>query len=202
MGSTGSSTQLQRLLDLLQAGHDSARDALLQHNLEQLRHLARCMFRRRGNLRKLDETDDVLQKAMIRLHRALAQIKPPNSRAFFALAAQQVRWVLLDLAREAAAAKVVVYSGGRVSGSNPEEEEPMDPADGPGDLLEWRVFHETIGTLPDEEREMFDLLLYQGLPQADAATVLGVSLRTVKRRWQRARLLLRDALHGQWPGEP
>jgi len=38
-------------------------------------------------------------------------------------------------------------------------------------------------------------------PQAEAAALLGVSDRTVKRRWQSARLHLVDALHGQLPPE-
>jgi DNA-directed RNA polymerase specialized sigma24 family protein len=43
------------------------------------------------------------------------------------------------------------------------------------------------------------LLLYQGLSQPEAAEFLQTSLSTVKRRWQKARLMLRDALHGEWP---
>ncbi|MBL8798147.1 MAG: helix-turn-helix domain-containing protein, partial [Planctomycetia bacterium] len=46
----------------------------------------------------------------------------------------------------------------------------------------------------------FDLLFYQGLSQAEAAALLNVSERTVKRRWQSARLQLHDALGGEFPG--
>lgn len=53
--------------------------------------------------------------------------------------------------------------------------------------------------LPEEEREIFDLLWYQGLTQAEAANLLNISDRTVKRRWQSARLLLHDRLGGQLP---
>jgi RNA polymerase sigma-70 factor (ECF subfamily) len=48
--------------------------------------------------------------------------------------------------------------------------------------------------LPAQERELFDLLWYQGLNQTEAADLLGVCVRTVKRRWQSARLLLGRAL--------
>jgi DNA-directed RNA polymerase specialized sigma24 family protein len=51
-----------------------------------------------------------------------------------------------------------------------------------------------------EEREAFDLLFYQGLTQAEAATVLEVSERTIKRRWQAARLRLVQTLGGKLPG--
>ncbi len=185
------STHLQLLLEQLQAGHDSARDLLLENALERFRLLARRMFRRQADLRAVGETDDVLQQALLRLHRALTQVKPATVREFFGLAARQVRWVLGDLARKQAAARCVSYAA--------PEEEPQDAGGEPSDLLEWAEFHQKIDTLPDEEREVFDLLLYQGMAQAEAADLLGISVRSLKRRWQRARLRLRDALRGQWP---
>jgi len=50
----------------------------------------------------------------------------------------------------------------------------------------WSEFHEHVEKLPDDEREVMDLLWYQGLTQEEAAAVLKVSDRTVKRRWQSA----------------
>ena len=41
-------------------------------------------------------------------------------------------------------------------------------------------------SLSDEQREVFDLLWYEGLTQPEAATVLGVSLKTVN-RWVNGR---------------
>jgi RNA polymerase sigma factor (sigma-70 family) len=184
-----------RLLDALRTGHESARDPLLQHCWERCRLLARRMFRRHKDLRSVDETDDVLQLAMVRLHRALEQVHPPSVPAFLGLAARQIRWVLCDLARKHAVAKVVTIPGDQAVACDAREGMACEPAD----LLEWAEFHERIEALPVEERETFDLLFYQGLPQAEAAALLEISVRSVKRRWQRARLLLRDALRGEWP---
>jgi RNA polymerase sigma-70 factor (ECF subfamily) len=192
MSERASSTQLQRLLDRLHAGDDSARDVLVQHSVERFRALARRMFRRQSDLRRLDETDDVLQKALVRLHRALATVRPPDVRAFVGLAARQIRWVLHDLAGQAR----------RLTNATDllaEQEEPVAPVGEPSDVVEWAEFHKRIESLPDEEREMFDLLLYEGMSQPEAAALLQTSLRTVKRRWQSARLKLRDALRGNWP---
>jgi RNA polymerase sigma-70 factor (ECF subfamily) len=47
-----------------------------------------------------------------------------------------------------------------------------------------------VDRLPDDERETFQLIWYQGLTQAEVAALVDVSLRTVKRRWQSARLHL------------
>src|SRR5919201_5227466 len=103
------SANVQRLLDSLRDGHDSARQCLLEYSLGRFQRLARRMLRQHKDLRALDATDDVLQKALVRLYRALAQIKPPNTRAFLGLEARQVRWVLLDLVREAASGTPIVY---------------------------------------------------------------------------------------------
>jgi len=88
------------------------------------------------------------------------------------------------------------YSSTTRSGSG---HAPPGPAHDPARLAAWGEFHEKIGALPDEEREVFDLLWYQGLSQAEAAELLNVSERTIKRRWQSARLRLYEALQGEVP---
>ncbi|HBI44026.1 MAG TPA: hypothetical protein DDY78_14420 [Planctomycetales bacterium] len=182
---------LQHLLDALRAGDDSAREGLLQHTIGRCRELARRMLNKAWDLRQIDQTDDVAQKAMLRLYKTLAHVKPPDAAAFYGLAARQIRWVLGDLAREMGTAKVVGYRA-----DLPEAE---DPFSGPADLAEWSEFHEKIDGLPDEQREIFDLLFYEGLTQEEASAVLEMSVRSIKRRWQRARLSLAHALHGEWP---
>jgi DNA-directed RNA polymerase specialized sigma24 family protein len=64
----------------------------------------------------------------------------------------------------------------------------------PVQLAAWTEFHQQAGDLPPEQREVFDLLWYQGLTQEAAAVLLGVSVPTVKRRWAEARLRLGTAL--------
>ena len=64
----------------------------------------------------------------------------------------------------------------------------------PEDLSAWSLFHEQVERLPDELRETFNLLYYEGLSQEESANVLGVSVSTVKRRWQEARVRLHDEL--------
>ena len=59
---------------------------------------------------------------------------------------------------------------------------------------------EAIEGLPDDEREVFDLVGIQGLTHAEAATVVEVSEKTVQRRLNRARLLLAERLTDLRPG--
>jgi RNA polymerase sigma-70 factor (ECF subfamily) len=53
---------------------------------------------------------------------------------------------------------------------------------------------EAIESLPEEEREAFNLVRIQGLTQGEAADVLGVSPKTVQRRLNRGLVLLSDKL--------
>jgi RNA polymerase sigma factor (sigma-70 family) len=67
------------------------------------------------------------------------------------------------------------------------------------ELKEWMQFHKLVETLPEKDREVFELLWYGGLTAVNAASVLGVSLRTVKRRWQSARVALAKELQKEVP---
>jgi RNA polymerase sigma-70 factor (ECF subfamily) len=53
---------------------------------------------------------------------------------------------------------------------------------------------EVIEGLPEDEREVFDLVGVQGLTHAQAATEVGVAEKTVQRRLNRARALLAERL--------
>src|SRR5262249_28437533 len=61
---------------------------------------------------------------------------------------------------------------------------------------------EAIEGLPEDEREVFDLVGIQGLTHGEVATVVGVSEKTVQRRLNRARLLLAERLADLSPATP
>jgi RNA polymerase sigma factor (sigma-70 family) len=192
---SGTDTELQRLIDL--GPNDRAgREALLAHAGDRLLRLTRKMFRSRPDLGRWEETDDVFQNAMLRLHRSLADVKLESVRHFFNLAALQVRRELLDLAKH--------HFGPQGAGAHHHTDgQPADDAGGsiarkgaePGDLEQWSDFHAAVEKLSGDEREVVDLLYYEGLTQEEAAQVLGISFRTLKRRWHAARLSLHEALH-------
>jgi RNA polymerase sigma factor (sigma-70 family) len=61
---------------------------------------------------------------------------------------------------------------------------------------------EAIESLPEEDREVFELVRIQGLSHAEAAHVVVVSVKTVQRRLNRARLLLAEKLADLRPSTP
>ena len=58
-----------------------------------------------------------------------------------------------------------------------------------------------IAKLPEAEGEAFDLVWLQGLTQAEAAQLLGVSAATVNRRLNRGLELLAEALSDLRPDD-
>jgi RNA polymerase sigma factor (sigma-70 family) len=183
------------LLTQAAAGVEGAIDALLQHSCDRLTRLTRRMLGDFPRVRRWAETGDVLQSALMRLLNALRAARPATPRDFLALAALQIRRELIDLARQYYGPEGIGanHASAVRNGSPPER---VDPRDGPASLVQWSELHQHIEALPAEEREVVGLLFYQGLAQAEAADLLGVSLRTIQRRWHVALC----KLHRVWQG--
>jgi RNA polymerase sigma-70 factor (ECF subfamily) len=197
-----SGSQLQVWIDRLGAGDPAARDELIRHACERLRRLTAKMLQDYSRLHRWEDTDDVFQNAVLRLLRALRQVTPVSVSDFFRLAAVQVRRELIDLARhyfgpEGPAARHATAGSG--DGLAPAGADRPTTTDQPYRLAVWGEFHQKVDALPDDERDVFGLVWYQGLTQAEAARALDISEATVKRRWLSARLRLQAALRGEAP---
>lgn len=192
------SASVSELLLRTQEGDSDALNLLIERSGTRLRSLARHMLNGSPALRRWTGSDDVLQNSLIRLVRALEAVKPSSSREFFGLAALQMRRELIDLARH--------FFGPRGHGANHEsgsDERLLDAGakgeaqqNQPDAMAQWAELHEHIGKLPEEQREIVDLIFYQGLNQAETAEVLSVSVRTVQRRWHAVLLKLNEFLEG------
>jgi RNA polymerase sigma-70 factor (ECF subfamily) len=133
------------------------------------------------------QTDELLGGVVAGLLTALRTTRPTTVRGFFALANQHMRWQLNDLARrldqhpapaELAETGVAAPPASTTSGLSPDGRRMLAAIEG----------------LPDDEREVFDLVGIQGLTHAEAAAVVGIAEKTVQRRLNRARLLLAERL--------
>jgi RNA polymerase sigma factor (sigma-70 family) len=204
MANTSESAAIEGWVHQLQAGDDQARKELLNCACERLTRLTRKMLKSFGRLKRWEQTDDVVQNALLRLYRSLADVRPGSAVEFYRLAALNIRRELLDLAkhyygpRGLGANYASADQGADQSQAGPAADQPAADDD-PGQLEAWAAFHEQVERLPAEEKEVFDLLWYQELPQAEAAALLKVSERTVKRRWASARLRLHQSLGGRLP---
>lgn len=185
------SQQIDEQLVRLRQGDAQARAALLELAQRRLRAISATMLHRLPRVARWEQTGDVFSEAATRLHRSLEEVRPQSPQHFFRLAAVQIRRTLIDMARHYHGPQGLGANHHTVTPSQLAAAEPRDPAgQEPQSLDEWSEFHERVAALPEEPRETFDLLWYHGLNQQEAAELLGVSERTIKRRWQDARLAL------------
>lgn len=180
-------TELHDLVDRIQAGDRQAADVLVRRSAERLEELARKMLRDFPCVRRWEQTGDVLQNALTRLLRTLSNVTPDSVAGFFRLAAQAVRRELLDMARH--------YTGPWNPAAHHESlpdassASPLSQLAAPAEvrnLERWAAFHEAVGRLPEDDRELIELGFYQGLSKDEIARLIGVDERTVRRRWNRA----------------
>ena len=184
---------IQRFLDALQgdaAAEPVIRD-LLARAVDRLRQLCATLLHRsypRLTHPPLNlETDELVGGVVAGLITALQKVRPQTVRQFFALANQHMRWQLNDLARlldERPRLAAVSESG------------VATPPDSSDSCLsqDARRMLQAIDGLPEEDREVFELVRIQGLTHVEVAAVVGVSVKTVQRRLNRARLLLAEEL--------
>jgi RNA polymerase sigma-70 factor (ECF subfamily) len=194
-------TMLQGYIDKMLEGDDSYRQLLVEHAYGRLRWLAKKQMATFDRVRPVAETDDILHQATLKLWRSLEATKPRTVREFFGLAKLQIRRTLLDLCKGKHgpganhAAKVRRGEEGRV------QPERADDTGDPAKLAVWTEFHQKADELPEELREVFALVYYNGVTQPEAAALLGMSERTLKRRWWKARLALSPLAGGDVLGD-
>jgi RNA polymerase sigma factor (sigma-70 family) len=190
---------VQRYLDEL--GGDSPAEpivrALLDRAVRRLHLLcATLLYRSYPRLAQPPlnlQADELLGAVTERLLKALREARPRTVRQLFALANQHMRWELNDLARRLDEQPAAVNLRDELVPS------PSGSASGltPDGLRMLRAIDE----LPEDEREVFDLVRIQGMTQVEAAGLLGVSAVTVKRRLSRGLRLLTEQLADLRPGE-
>jgi len=177
----------------IQGGNGAAEIIVL--SLSRLRTLARRMLRRHASLHRLVDTDDLLQNAAIRMQRALVSVIVESPRHAMALAVTQLKRELVDLVRS--------QRRGSVNDAQIEATRDQEAAQHENSLHAWAEFHAAVEALPRPQREAVHFLWYLGLTQEEAARLLGITDRTLRRHWTAAQATLRQQLDaGDFAGEP
>lgn len=181
------------LLRRWRAGDAAALDALIPKVYSELRALARVAVAREGTPDAFQATE-LVHDAFLRLVRQ-PQVDWQDRAHFFAIAAREMRRILVDRARLRLAQK-------RGSGARPasldatDAPEPVASAPPVPDLLALNEALEALEALDAQQARVVELRYFTGLTIEETAAALGVSIATVKREWSLARAWLGRRLEG------
>jgi len=177
-----------RVTALLEQGADGE-PALLELVYEELRGLAQGQMRRERADHTLQATA-LVHEACIRLFGNAQQFQ--SRRHFFGSASEAMRRVLVDHARRANADK---RGGSAVHVTLGAAEAEVEL--GPDELLALDEAFQALEKQDPQAAEVTRLRFYAGLSVQEAAEVMGVTVRTVHRKWVYARARLMELLPGQ-----
>jgi RNA polymerase sigma factor (TIGR02999 family) len=180
--------EVTRILAAAQQGDPRAAEQLLPLVYEELRQLAAQKFAQEKPGQTLQATA-LVHEAYLRLMTGEVAQQWDNRRHFFAAAAEAMRRILIDRARDKRRFK-------RGGGWRRLHLDDIDPAieQSPDDLL---ALDEALAKLAQEDAvcaELVKLRLFTGLTLGEAAETLGMARRTADRYWAFARSWLYDAL--------
>jgi len=180
--------EVTRLLGEIGRGQSQAVNDLLPLVYDELHRLARSYFRRERGEHTLQPTA-LVHEAYIRL---VDQRAPLESRShFMAVAATQMRRVLLDYARKHRAAR---------RGGDDErvllEDTMVISEQQPVDIILLNTALDKLAALDRRQAQLVELRFFAGLSVEETAEVIGISQATVKRDWSSARAFLHREITG------
>jgi RNA polymerase sigma factor (TIGR02999 family) len=179
---------LTELIQKVGAGDEHARDELFGIAYSELKKLARSRLRDGGRSTVL-ETTSLVHESYLRFLRA-GQLRLEDRRAFFSYASKVMRSVIIDNVRERQSQR----RGGDVERVTLDIEGDSRIRSGEEEIL---LVNDALLSLEDTSERLYkvvEMRYFGGYTEEEIAEILGVGLRTVRRDWEKARLLLADAL--------
>jgi len=179
-----------RLLGAARDGDPEAWDRLISVIYDDLRTLAGRQLRRELGERTMHPTS-LVHEAYMKLAGGGA-LHAENRAHFLAIAARAMRQVLVDEARRRSAAKRRAASTRAFL-----DEYDLALEVDAGDLL---ALDDALDALDDRQRQVVECRFFGGMEEREIAAALGVTERTVRRDWVKARAWLYRSLYGPAPG--
>lgn len=188
-GSEASDAPQQRHAQVAEAG-DNGLDSVAESLYCELRALAQAHLSRERPGHTLQATA-IVNEAYLRL-RKIGRIDVSDRVKFLALAAQMIRRILVDHARNRDALK---RQGDRLRLTLSGIETPSP--NGTASDVDVLALHEALdelARLDERQARVIEMLFFAGMNQQEAADLLGVSLRTVQADSKMARAWLKRRL--------
>lgn len=178
---------LTDLIGRARQGDRLAQDGLFAAVYPQLRQMARERLRRHQRNTLLNTTE-LVHESYMRFVQA-GRLKLDDRKHFIGYAGKIMRSVIVDTVRE----RLAQRRGGNVRPVTLDSQIAAT-TDGSAEILAVHDALEGLGKEDPRLVEVVELRYFAGLTDEQVAEVLGVAERTVRRDWQKARLLLAEAL--------
>ena len=177
-------TSLTQLIQQVGAGNQAAKDELFAAAYAELRKLARSRLRDGGRNTCL-ETTALVHESYLRFL-ASGQLRIEDRRAFFGYASRVMRSVVIDAVREHQAQR----RGGHLKQLTLDTQAAAELSAGESEIV--RV-NDALLALEDVEprlAKVVEMRYFGGYTEQEIAEALDMNERTVRRDWEKARLLL------------
>jgi len=179
---------LTDLIRRAQCGDEAALRIVFDATYAELRVLARARLRK-GSRNTLLDTTSLVHEAFLRFADA-GRLHIGDRQHFLRYASHVMRSVIVDFVRE----RLAQRRGGDAVHVTLNSEIGDAKSAGESEILK---VHEALEELAQHDPrlvQVVEMRYFAGMTEAEIAVVLGVNDRTVRRDWQKARLLLADAL--------
>jgi RNA polymerase sigma factor (TIGR02999 family) len=175
--------QITSLLQALRAGESGALDRLLPLVYDELRRIAHRQFQRARDGHTLDTTA-LVHEAYLKMADQ-TRVESTDRAHFFGIAARAMHQILIDRARKHGTLK----RGGRWA-RVPLDDDALTIEDRADMLLALDDALARLAAFDERSSRVVECRFFGGMTEPETATALGISERTVRRDWLKAKLWL------------
>jgi RNA polymerase sigma factor (TIGR02999 family) len=179
---------LTDLIHRAQLGETEAVDALFQSVYQELRRMARVRLRKHRRNTLLDTTE-LVHESYMRFVQA-GRLKLEDRAHFMGYAGKIMRSVIVDTVRE----RLAQRRGGKQPAVTLDSQLAASGGEAMAQVLEVHAALDDLAQHDPRLVQVVELRYFAGMTDLQVAEALGVAERTVRRDWEKARLLLAETL--------
>ncbi len=180
--------ELTVLIQQANEGNAEARNAVFALLYDDLRKIARARLAG-GGRNTLLNTTSLVNEAYLRLSQA-GHLKTEDRHRYLAYASTAMRSVIVDFVR----ARTAERRGGGVDAITLDTGIAESTPSGEEEILRVHEALEELAAVDERMVKVVEMRYFAGLNDQEVAEALGVTERTVRRDWVKARLMLAAAL--------
>jgi RNA polymerase sigma factor (TIGR02999 family) len=179
---------ITQLLNRAREGDRQAFDQLFQALYPDLRRIARARLAPHVRGTMLDTTA-LVHEAYLKFEQA-ARLTPGDRSHFLAYAAQVMRSIIVDAARAGRSQR----RGGDAAQVTLDTDVAETAAAGEEQIIDVDAALQRLAQVDERLARVVEMRYFGGMTEAEIGEALGITERTVRRDWEKARLLLADEL--------